>query len=480
MPPASIRIVRHTAAALRQPAGEASWRCRDAHLRSWGPSCSSGERGLLALLLAASLAGCVMLPGEQPASRPAPLQVDRYTLPPPGEAVVGGLQATVTRREDTLPDLARQFDLGFDEIAAANPGVDAWVPGEGTRVLLPTRHILPRAPRRGLVLNLAAMRLYYYPPNAEQVVTHPIGIGREGWATPRGRTRVVAKQASPAWHVPASVRAEHAREGDPLPAVVPPGPDNPLGSHALRLGIPAYLIHGTNKPYGVGMRVSHGCVRLYPEDISALYAQVPVGARVTIVDQPYLAGWRDGELYLEAHAPLHERQRKDRAAVERLLRRAAGKRSADVDWERAREIVHARRGVPLPVLRGAPGTDQVLAQVPTVRHLSAAPAPKSGAGAWYIQLGEYADAETARRMGTVASHLGLAVRIQTRPVAGGYRVYAGPYAELALAVKAERRLGRELEVSTAVLPAEDLPSGREPAWWRRWQWWRWSGAEQSP
>ena len=143
------------------------------------------------------------------------------------------------------------------------------------------------------------MRLFYFPEpregEAPEVITHPIGIGREGWQTPEGYSTITRKVVQPTWTVPASVLREYAEKGEPLDPVVPPGPDNPLGSHAMRLSLPSYLIHGTNKSYGVGMRVSHGCVRLYPEDIARLFPQVPVGTEVHIINEPYVAGWRDGK-----------------------------------------------------------------------------------------------------------------------------------------------------------------------------------------
>jgi L,D-transpeptidase ErfK/SrfK len=252
------------------------------------------------------------LPDRTLAEPQPPIDARRFALPE-GAEVVGQLQVVHAREEDTFVDIARSYGLGYDELLAANPGVDPWLPGEGTRVILPTRFVLPAAPREGVVLNIAAKRLFYYLPTAEGetpvVETFPIGIGREGWATPTGETTVVSKARDPVWFVPASVRAEHAAEGDPLPAQVPPGPDNPLGNRVLGLGIPGYLIHGTNKPAGVGMRVSHGCVRLFPEDIEHLYERVPIGTPVRIVNQPYLFGWQDDELLLEAHAPLEEDDR---------------------------------------------------------------------------------------------------------------------------------------------------------------------------
>jgi L,D-transpeptidase ErfK/SrfK len=243
-------------------------------------------------------------PVEEPISR------NYFVLEAPEQSVIGVPQIVLTRKEDTLSDLAREYGLGYDELIAANPDVDPWLPGDNTPVLLPTQYVVPDVPRTGLVLNIASKRLFYFP-NTEngqpQVVqTYPIGIGRVGWETPLGTTTVVAKAKDPAWYVPASVRREHAEAGDPLPSVVPAGPDNPLGTRALRLGIPGYLIHGTNKPFGVGMRVSHGCVRLYPENIELLYSLVDVGDQVRIINEPFLIGRLGDELYFESHEPLEE------------------------------------------------------------------------------------------------------------------------------------------------------------------------------
>src|SRR5690606_12810805 len=234
-----------------------------------------------------------------------PISRNRFVLETPEQSVVGEPQIVFTRAEDTFSALAREYGLGYDELVEANPGVDPWLPGEGTPVLLPTQYVLPDVPRRGIVLNIAAKRLFYFPAQAEgepvEVLTYPIGIGRVGWETPVGEAKVIGKAVDPVWYVPWSVQQEHKAAGDPLPPIVPPGPDNPLGRHVLQLDLPGYLIHGTNKPAGVGMRVSHGCVRLYPEDIETLYGLAERGTPVTIVNEPFLAGWRDGELYLEMH-----------------------------------------------------------------------------------------------------------------------------------------------------------------------------------
>jgi L,D-transpeptidase ErfK/SrfK len=215
-----------------------------------------------------------------------------------------------SRTEDTLVDLALLHGQGYDEMRSANPTVDAWLPGQGTVITIPSQYLLPDAVREGIIVNLAEMRLYYYPTPGlgvpASVITYPIGIGRDDWPSPTGATKIVAKIPQPAWHPPASIRAEHAAQGRPLPAYVPPGPDNPLGQYAMRLGFSGYLLHGTNKRYGVGMRVSHGCIRLYPADIEALFAQVPNGTRVELIDKPYKAAVQNGRLYVEVHQRYNE------------------------------------------------------------------------------------------------------------------------------------------------------------------------------
>lgn len=239
-----------------------------------------------------------------------PIDANTFALVADDQTVIGEPQMVLTNVDDTFSDLARTYGLGYDELVAANPDVDPWLPGEGTAILLPTQFVLPNVPKRGVVLNIATKRLFYYPAavagEARQVLTYPIGIGRVGWETPLGETTVVAKAKDPSWWVPASVRKEHAELGDPLPSVVPPGPDNPLGTRVLKLDMPGYLIHGTNQPYGVGMRVSHGCVRLYPENIEFLYTLVGVGELVTIMNEPYQIGESQGTLFFEAHEPLED------------------------------------------------------------------------------------------------------------------------------------------------------------------------------
>jgi L,D-transpeptidase ErfK/SrfK len=299
---------------------------------------------------------------ERPAGLP-PIATHTFPFEPKTTGVVGVLQVTHTRHEDTLADIARRFDLGFDEVARANPGVDPWLPGEGTRIVLPTQFVLPEAPAEGLVINIAALRAFYFPKaakgEARTVVTFPIGIGKIGWATPVGTTKIVSKRKDPYWTPPESVRKEHAEEGDILPARVPPGPDNPLGAYAMNLGWPSYLIHGTNKPAGVGLRASHGCIRMYPEDIAALFDGIPIGTRVTVVDQSLLYRWQGDSLYVQSYPP-HLDQDEDPAAekppvfkeamLSRMWQRAKP-HGGQLDRALVEQVVNEQRGVAVPVSR---------------------------------------------------------------------------------------------------------------------------------
>ena len=239
----------------------------------------------------------------------SPAAATIYDLPQEGHDVIGAISSVTATYDDTLVDIARRHGLGYQDIVRANPDVNVWLPGEGTEVVLPTRFVLPPGPREGLILNLAEYRMYYFPqPKAGEtakVHTYPMSIGRMDWETPLGRTKIVAMAKNPVWYPPQSVRDEHAADGDPLPRIVPPGPANPLGSRALRLGIPGYLIHGTNRPAGVGMRVSHGCVRMFPEDVEFLFDHIRVDTTVRIIDVPVKIGWEGEALIVEVH-PLLE------------------------------------------------------------------------------------------------------------------------------------------------------------------------------
>jgi L,D-transpeptidase ErfK/SrfK len=258
--------------------------------------------------------------------------------------------------EDTLIHLARGNGLGYVELRAANPKLDPWIPGAGAQIVLPKKHILPDAPREGIVINLSEMRLFYFKEAGKAPITYPISIGREGLSTPQGETKIVHKKEGPQWRP-----TPRMREEDPdLPAVVEAGPQNPLGTHALYLGWPQYLIHGTNKPYGIGRRVSSGCIRMYPESIKELWPQVPVGTPVTVVDQAIKVGWIEDKMYIEVH-PNQEQSmaiEEDRTLksyeitssdMKRIMKKA-GEYSDQINWKQVREAVREHRGFPVPVL----------------------------------------------------------------------------------------------------------------------------------
>ncbi|MEK7815450.1 MAG: L,D-transpeptidase family protein [Pseudomonadota bacterium] len=283
-------------------------------------------------------------------------RAESFPLPPAGESVIGEIHVIETHQADTLSDIARAHHVGYDQIVQANPAVDPWLPGEGTRVVVPTQHVLPDTPRTGLVLNLPEMRIYYYPPKQRGqvpvVMTFPVSVGRLDWSTPLGLTRIAAKVTNPEWRPPASIKAEHADEGETLPDVFPPGPDNPLGQYALRLAREGYLIHGTNRPYGIGMRVTHGCIRLYPEDIEWLFREVPVGTPVRIVNQPNKVGWHDGKLYLESHPPLEENRPQDGNRLTPAIQTVvAGTRAqpARIDWDQIVRVATETQGLPVAI-----------------------------------------------------------------------------------------------------------------------------------
>ena len=311
---------------------------------------------------------------------PKPTQTHYFAVDQ-GSGVVGYVQRTIISKEDTLPDVARRFDVGYEEMLTANPGVDPWLPGAGREVIVPTQFILPAAPHEGVVVNVAAMRIFYYPPHKkgepETVYTHPLGIGKVGWKTPEGTTKIISRQKDPIWVVPKSVRDEHAEDGEKLPAQVPPGPDNPLGQYEFRLGWPSYLIHGTNKPYGVGMRSSHGCMRLYPEDIAVFFDLIPIGTKVTVVNQPYLFGWRDGTLYFQAYTVMEDDSRnwsKDRKRLlanllNPKLRAKIAQHDEEIDWQRVGDLAHAPRAVPVPITGGRDGIDAVVAKSLQVQNI---------------------------------------------------------------------------------------------------------------
>ena len=345
----------------------------------------SGLSFTTAALLLVSLTACTTIEGFLGSgrdSRPTPnvvpleqrpveepLDPNRFVLESPQQNIIGEPQVVFTSATDTLSDFAREYGLGYDELLEANPAVNPWLPGENTPILLPTEYLLPDVPREGIILNIASKRLFYYPKmgqgQAQIVFTYPIGIGRVGWETPLGAATVISKARDPSWWVPASVRREHRELGDPLPSVVPPGPENPLGTRVLKLDMPGYLIHGTNQPYGVGMRVSHGCVRLYPENIEFMYELVEIGEPVMIINEPYLLTENGGEWFFESHTPLEDDLIDPEERLSQLLFEA-GESLSPALMEHARSIASAANGVPVRLEEF--DADEVLVRARRVRN----------------------------------------------------------------------------------------------------------------
>ncbi|MGB5987161.1 MAG: L,D-transpeptidase family protein, partial [Desulfobacterales bacterium] len=267
------------------------------------------------------------------------------------ESIIGRLAVIRIQKGDTLPDIARHFSLGINSVSSANPGVDVWVPEAGERVLLPLSFILPDTRRKGIVINLAAMRLFYYKKDGDQltVSTYPVGVGTPERPTPMGQMYIRRKKFRPTWYVPASIAEDHRKKGDPLPPKIPPGPLNPLGEHALYLSKPSYLIHGTNKPASIGLMTTNGCIRLYPEDIEQLFESTPLKTPVRIVNQPLLVGLRNGVVYMEAHAPPTASGNAElEKAYEKLKKIETGSGHA-FDWDTIKKIVSEARGIPVPI-----------------------------------------------------------------------------------------------------------------------------------
>ena len=270
--------------------------------------------------------------------------------------IVGAMSHYTVTKEDNLYEIARRFDIGIVELLAANPDVDPWTPKEGTELKITTAHILPTI-RQGIVLNLSELRLFYFM-DANTVMTFPIGIGREGWQTPLGSTTIKKKRKNPAWIPPESIRKEEPN----LPKIIPAGPNNPMGAYALNLGWPSYAIHGTNRPYGVGKRSSHGCVRLYPEDIEALFNKVEVGTPVTVIDAPYVLGWQNNILFLEVTptqsqsdsiAEYHTPTPTDGSQIYDAVHKMSA--IAKVDWRAVDAAIAKHSGIPTAIGKKSSG-----------------------------------------------------------------------------------------------------------------------------
>ncbi|MRR07222.1 MAG: LysM peptidoglycan-binding domain-containing protein [Deltaproteobacteria bacterium] len=374
-----------------------------------------------------------------------------------GDDVIGQLAVVRLEKGDTLPDIARHFSLGINALSAANPGVDVWVPEAGERILLPLSFILPDTPRKGIVVNLATMRLFHYKREGTSLVvsTYPVGVGTEERPTPTGQTHVARKTTRPTWHVPASIAADHRKKGDILPAKVPPGPENPLGEYALYLGKTSYLIHGTNKPASIGLNATNGCMRLYPENIEMLYKDTPVNTPVAIVNQPYLIGQRDGVLYMEAHTPLEESGASELEKIYAKLRNIEKKSAQTLDWSRIKKVQTEARGIPVPILEMRQGNEKEVAEPIRVQHPDALygkpEIPELKLDAWYVLAADLRDEIDAQRLAAIINHQGPQIPARVLSKSNSYRVIAGPFNDISEAKDAAKRLKYDLDIDGIVI-----------------------------
>jgi L,D-transpeptidase ErfK/SrfK len=374
-----------------------------------------------------------------------------------GEDVIGRLAVIRLEKGDTLPDIARHFSLGINAIIEANPGVDVWVPEAGERIVLPLRFILPAAPRRGIVINLAAMRLFEFKENSEPlaVSTYPLGIGTIERPSPVGQMYVERKVIQPTWHVPASIAEDYRKKGDPLPAKVPPGPQNPLGEYALYLSKLTYLIHGTNKPASIGLRATNGCIRLYPEDVKKLYENTPLKTPVCIVDQPCLLGQCDGVVYLEVHAAPEGLEAVELDKINTKLRNMEKESGRRLDWSKVKKVLAEARGIPVPVFEIRQGREKGAANTIEVTHpqkLYGRPEiPEMKMEAWYVLAADERNEVDALRIAAIINHQGPQIPARVLSKSDSYRVIAGPFNDISEAKEATKRLKIDLEIDGTLI-----------------------------
>ena len=380
-----------------------------------------------------------------------------------GDDVIGRLAAITLEKGDNLPDIARHFGLGVNAVSAANPGVDVWVPESGERIVLPLSFILPDSPRKGIVVNLATMRLFQYKGDGKSlaVSTYPVGVGTKERPTPTGQMHVARKQTRPTWRVPASIAEDHRKKGDPLPAEVPPGPENPLGECALYLSKPSYLIHGTNKPASVGLNASNGCLRLYPENVKMLYDDTPVNTPVAIVNQPYLIGQRDGVLYMEVHTPLEDSDAIELDKMYTKLRTIEKKSARTLDWKKVKEVQAEARGVPVPILEMSEGSEKEAQKTMEVEHpdklYGRTELPKLRLDAWYVLAADVSDEIEALRLASIINHQGPPIPARVISKSNSHRVVAGPFNDAGAAQNAAKRLKIDLEIDGVLIgPAKKI------------------------
>jgi L,D-transpeptidase ErfK/SrfK len=384
-----------------------------------------------------------------------------------GDDVIGRLAFITLERGDTLPDIARHFSLGLNGVSSANPGVDIWVPEAGKRIILPLSFILPDAPRKGIVINLAAMRLFQFKGDSESltVLTYPVGVGTEERPSPTGQMYVERKAVRPTWHVPASIAKDHLKKGDPLPAEVLPGPQNPLGEYALYLSKSTYLMHGTNKPASIGLRATNGCIRLYPENVKKLYESTPVKTPVSIVNQPYLLGQRNGVVYMEVHASPEELDTVDFDKAYTKLRNIEKESGRTLDWSKVKKVLAEARGIPVPIFEIRKGRGKEVEETIEVRHPGALygrpEIPELKKEAWSVLAADLRDEIDAVRLAAIINHQGppIPARVISKK-AGSYQVIAGPFHDIREAKDAVKRLKIDLEIEGRLIePVKKRSSG---------------------
>jgi L,D-transpeptidase ErfK/SrfK len=369
-----------------------------------------------------------------------------------GDDVIGRLSFISLEKGDSLPDIARHFSLGLNGVSATNPGVDIWVPEAGERIMLPLSFILPDAPRKGIVINLAAMRLFQFKGNSESlaVLTFPVGVGTEERPSPTGQMHVERKAFRPTWHVPASIAKDHRKKGDLLPAKVLPGPQNPLGECALYLSKPSYLIHGTNKPASIGLRATNGCIRLYPEDVKRLYENTPVKTTVSIVNQPYLLGQSNGVVYMEVHASAEELEAAEFDKIYTKLRNIEKESGRSLDWSEVKKVLAEARGIPVPIFEIRQGSGKEVAEPIEVRHpgklYGRLEIPELKTDAWSVLAADVRDEIDAVRLSAIINHQGPQIPARVLSKNDSYHVIAGPFNDIREAKDAVKRLKIDLEI----------------------------------
>lgn len=372
-------------------------------------------------------------------------------------AVLGKLATVPIREGDTLSDLARHYGLGLQHLSEANPSLEPWTPLPGAQTVLPTQFILPDAPRKGIVINLASMRLFYFA-HPDKLITYPVGIGKEGRSTPTGSMKIERKTQHPVWYVPESIRNDHARKGDPLPASVPAGPDNPLGDYAFYLSEPSYLIHGTNKPYSIGLRASNGCIRLYPENIDELFKRVPEKTPVKIVNQPYLFGTLDGLPYVEAHEPYEEvNDKQTKKNFVQKLKQWEKKQHQALDWPKIETTLQQALGIPVPILENSPTVAEMINQAVSLNHpehlyLQPESDVLPSSKAWYVLAEKDLGPLEAQRLAAMLNHQGPRIPALSVEHEGRYQVLTGPFSDAKSAKASLKRMKIDLELAGKIIP----------------------------